>query len=125
MRTILILLVTSITFVSCQEQRMNNPNQLYTLGNWTTKVGNEQAFIAEWEKFAKWTALHQKGAGVGNLLQDPEHPRQFVSFGPWDSPEAIKAWREQPEFKAFVSKVRDLCEDFQPRNLVLVASSAN
>lgn len=29
----------------------------------------------------------------------------------------------RPEFKAFVSKVRELCEELQPRTLVLVATS--
>jgi quinol monooxygenase YgiN len=125
MRITLTLLVVSITFLSCQENRMSKPNQIYTLGNWTTKVGNEQAFITEWQTFAQWTAQHQQGAGIGYLLQDPDHPQQFVSFGPWESPEAVKAWRERPEFKAFVLKVRELCEDFQPRTLVLVASSTN
>ena len=102
---------------------MNKINQPYTLGIWTAKSGKEQAFIAEWEAFAKWTAKNQPGAGKAFLLQDPDHPEQFVSFGPWESVEVIKAWRERHEFKIFVSKVRDLCSDFQPRSLALVASS--
>ena len=99
-------------------------NQPYTLGTWRTKAGNERAFIAEWEVFAKWTASNQAGAGTGYLLQDPEHPQQFISFGPWENADAIQAWRERSEFKVFVSKVRELCDDFQPRSLVLVSSSA-
>ncbi len=103
---------------------MNRIDQPYTLGTWTTKVGKEKAFVAEWKAFARWTAKNQPGAGIGYLLQDPEHPRQFVSFGPWENADAIKAWREHPEFKAFGAKVRELCDDFQPRSLVLAASSA-
>ena len=98
-------------------------NQLYTLGTWTAKTGNEKSFIAEWNAFAKWTTAHHVGAGMAYLLQDPEHPQQFVSFGPWESAEAIRTWRELPEFKAFVSRVRELCNDFQPRSLVVVGSS--
>jgi len=102
---------------------MNKINQPYTLGTWTAKAGNERTFITEWQAFARWTARNQPGAGTAYLLQDPDHPRQFVSFGPWESPDAIKAWRERPEFKAFASKVRELCDDFQPRSLVVVGSS--
>ena len=98
-------------------------NQLYTLGTWTAKTGNEKLFIADWNAFAKWTAAHHVGTGTAYLLQDPEHPQQFVSFGPWESAEAIRTWRERPEFKAFISRVRELCNDFQPRSLVVVGSS--
>lgn len=102
---------------------MNTINQQYTLGIWTVKPGNEHAFIAEWEAFAKWTAKNQPGAKTACLLQEKEHPAQFVSFGPWENVEAIKSWRERPEFKTFVSKARELCLDFQPRSFELVATT--
>ncbi len=102
---------------------MNNLHQLYTLGIWTVKPGKEKQFIAEWEAFAVWTAENQPGAGKGYLLQDREHPEQFISFGPWESADAIKSWRERAEFKAFAAKARELCSNFQPRTLDLVASS--
>jgi heme-degrading monooxygenase HmoA len=102
---------------------MGRSNQPYTVGRWITKVGAESKFIAEWETFARWTGRNQPGAGIGKLLQDQDRPQQFISFGPWENAEAIKAWRERPEFREFVSKVRDLCEDFQPQSLELVASS--
>jgi heme-degrading monooxygenase HmoA len=102
---------------------MNKINQPYTLGIWTTKTGNEKAFIIEWEAFAKWTAVNFSGAGTGYLLQDREHPEQFISFGPWESMEVIKGWRERPEFKAFATKARELCSVFEPRSFVQVASS--
>ena len=104
---------------------MNKIGQPYTLGLWTIKEGNEKAFIAEWNAFAKWTVKNLTGSGRAYLLQDQESPEQFIFFGPWDSADAIKAWRERPEFKAFVSKVRELCDDFQPRSLVVVTSSAD
>ena len=103
---------------------MNKLNQPYTLGNWTVKAGNEKTFIAEWQAFARWTAKNQFGAGTGHLLQDPAHPQKFVSFGSWESPDAIKAWRECSEFKSFVSKGRALCDEFEPWTLVEVATSA-
>lgn len=103
----------------------DNPHRPYTLGNWTAKAGKEQAFVSEWEAFAQWTGRNNAGAGSGHLLQDSDHPEQFVSFGAWQSPEAIRVWRESAEFKAFVSKVRELCDDFKPRSLVEVARSSD
>ncbi len=120
----LVLLLVSLTFFSFQEGMMKKTNQLYTMGHWTAKAGRESEFRAEWEAFARWTGKNQPGAGVAYLLRDNEHPQKFVSFGPWESAEAIKAWRERPEFKAYVGKLRELCEDFQPQSLTAVASSA-
>lgn len=102
---------------------MNNLNQLYTVGLWTVKAGDEKAFVDAWTGFARWTAHNHPGAGVGYLLQDSGDPRQFISFGPWKDAEQVKAWRELPEFKAFISKARGFCEDIQPRSLTVVASS--
>ncbi len=102
---------------------MSNASQLYTLGTWTVKPGNERVFIAEWETFARWTAKNLAGAGMAYLLQDAERPEQFISFGPWESAEHVRLWRERPEFRAFAVKVRELCSDFQPHTLSVVASS--
>jgi heme-degrading monooxygenase HmoA len=60
---------------------------------------------------------------TGYLLQDLKDPQQFISFGPWEDEDAINAWRERPEFKAFAAKARELCTEFQPRSLALVATS--
>lgn len=102
---------------------MFKPNQPFTVGLWTVKSGSEQEFVKMWSDFAKWTAIHQPGAGSGYLLQDAKNPREFISYGPWESTEAINAWRDRPEFKSFGAKVRELCDDFQPRTLSLVSGS--
>ena len=98
--------------------------QPFTLGQWSVKVGMQEVFIAEWKAFAEWTTSNQAGAGVAYLLQNRERPQKFVSFGPWDNLAVIHAWRERPEFKAFVQKVKPLCEDFQPQTLHVVAQSS-
>ena len=102
---------------------MSSIGQPYTLGVWTVKPGSEEAFITEWETFARWTARNHPGAGTACLLRDTDHPEQFISFGPWESVEVIKSWRERSEFKAFVVKARQLCTDFQPHSMTAVASS--
>lgn len=98
-------------------------HQPYTAATWIVKAGREESFIAEWERFAKWTAAHQQGAGTGTLLRSKERPQEFLSFGPWEGTEAIKAWRERAEFIAFVSKAREMCVDFKPQLFERVASS--
>ena len=102
---------------------MTRLNQPFTVGKWMTKAGREAAFVAEWKQFADWTAGNQPGAGTGYLLQDPERPQNFLSFGPWENAEAIQAWRDRPEFKAFASRAKELCEEFLPQSFVLVAST--
>ena len=95
--------------------------QLYNSGQWLVKPGKEAEFISAWDTFAKWTVLNQAGAGSGHLIQDTANSRSFLSFSPWDSQDAIQQWRLKPEFQAFVSRARELCDDIQPRTLTLVA----
>jgi len=102
---------------------MINLNQPYTLGIWMVKAGNEQSFIEEWKAFAEWTSKNQRGVGSGYLLQDITNPHRFISFGNWENLDVIKEWRERPEFKAFVDKVKLFCEDFHPHTMKLVAAS--
>ena len=100
---------------------MKTLGQLFTSGLWLVKSGKEADFIRAWEAFAQWTGEHQSGAGDAHLLQDLEHPNRFLSFGPWESTERIQEWRGKPEFTAFLTKARELCEEIQPRTLKLVA----
>lgn len=96
--------------------------QLFTSGSWLVKSGKEQEFISAWKNFAEWTSS-RPGTGIGHLLQDIANPRRFLSFGPWESQDAIQSWRNTAEFQTFLTVVRDLCEDFQPSTLSLVALS--
>lgn len=102
---------------------MTNLNQPYTLGRWFVKPEHGERFIEEWKSFARWTSANQSGAGTAYLLQDPDHPHQFISFGAWDNLEAISAWRQRHEFKSFVNRAKSLCDDFQPHTWRLAATS--
>ena len=98
-------------------------NEPYTLGIWTVKAGYESEFIKVWSTFATWTAKNYPGIGKANLLQDLDNPSKFVSYGLWDDVKTIKRWRETDEFKAFVIKVKNLCDDFLPTTMMLVYST--
>ena len=100
---------------------MPEVGQLFTSGQWLVKPGKEGQFISAWDTFAHWTGQNQPGVGSGHLLQDTANSRSFLSFGPWDSEEAVQHWRQKPEFQTFLSRARELCDDIQPRTLTLVA----
>lgn len=99
-----------------------NIEELYTLGIWTVKAGNEQAFVGAWKTFAKWTLKNQPGNANATLLQDEDQPQRFISFGPWKNHKSIQLWRNQPEFKEFIVKARGLCEDIKPHTLKSVVN---
>lgn len=117
----LILMITILT--NCKMEKNNETMDLYTLGIWTVKPGKEKRFMKEWTEFANWTDQNISGPGKAYLLQDQKNPLQFISFGPWDNENSIKKWRDTNEFNSFVTNVKDLCDDFQPNTLQVVATS--
>ena len=95
--------------------------QPYTLGNWTAKPGREEEFVAAWQEIADWTRREVGGTSWARLLRDVADPRRFVSFGPWESLEAIDVWRALPGFQERVSRIREFLESFEPVTLEAVA----
>jgi len=95
--------------------------QPYTMGNWVAKPGREEEFVAAWLELAEWTK-REIGAPSATLLRDIGDPTRFVSFGPWDSLEAIDAWRALPGFRERVERIRGFLESFEPNTLELVAT---
>jgi quinol monooxygenase YgiN len=57
------------------------------------------------------------------LLQHEEVPQKFISFGPWKDAESVANWRKQPQFKEFVTKAQELCEELEPQTMILVGHS--
>lgn len=93
--------------------------RLYTHGRWVVKEGHEERFQAAWQEFAEWTNAEISGAvdGEVRLLQDLDDPTLFYSFGPWDSVEAIQAWRANPGFQERVGRIRELLVSFEAHTL--------
>ncbi len=104
---------------------MAREGQIYTLGRWRTKAGMEAEFIRVWQAFADWTSASQSGAGEGTLLQHEDTPQRFVSFGPWDDAASVSSWRQRPEFKDFLAKAQELCDEIEPQNMILVGRSSS
>jgi heme-degrading monooxygenase HmoA len=87
---------------------------LYTSGSWRVKPGREDDFVAAWQEIAAWTAAEMPGAMWATLLRDQDDPSHFVSFGPWESEDAIDAWRASDGFRERVARIRELLESFEP-----------
>jgi quinol monooxygenase YgiN len=89
-------------------------SQLYTSGKWIVVPGREGEFVAAWRELAEWTFAEVPGSSWARLLQHQEKPNIFLSFGPWESGDAIAAWRESPGFQERVKRLRGMLEDFEP-----------
>lgn len=97
--------------------------ETYTSGCWVVKEGEEDAFVEEWKAFVAWASA-MPGSGTFRLVRDLDDPRKYLSFAPWESFDAQNDWKELPEFRERLMRVRSHCEDFQPSTLELVAKVA-
>ena len=97
--------------------------QLYTHGRWVVKEGQQKKFEAAWQEVAEWTNANFLGVvgGEARLLQDLDDPTLFYSFGPWETLDAIRAWRADDGFGERVGRMRELLESFEPHTLRTVA----
>ena len=93
--------------------------ETYTSGVWIVTPGEEEAFVEAWREFVRW-ASGMAGSGTFRLVRDLEQPGTYLSFAPWDSFEAQQAWKEGPELRERIMRVRAHCEDFQPSTYELV-----
>jgi quinol monooxygenase YgiN len=96
-------------------------DQHFVSGTWVTKAGQEEEFVRRWEEFTDWSAQHAHGARSFVLVRDERDPRHFLSFGTWDDPAAIRAWRSTQEFATRLSACVELCQEFHASDYVLAA----
>lgn len=92
----------------------------YTHTTWRVKAGMEEEFVERWSEWARWS--HRQGLEArAMLLRDLESPGVFISFGPWQSLEAVKSWRVLPGYQERVARLQEAVEGFEPRTLEAVA----
>jgi heme-degrading monooxygenase HmoA len=92
----------------------------YTHTSWVVKEGRESEFVERWSEWADWTR-RQGLASHALLLRDVDDPKRFVSFGPWESMQAVSGWRAQAGYQERVARLREVVELFEPRTLDVVA----
>ena len=86
--------------------------KVFTSGRWTVTPGREDEFIAAWTELAEWSRANAAGASWVVLLRDQETRNVFTSFGPWESPAAVEAWRASEGFRSHITRIRGLLDDF-------------
>ena len=95
-------------------------SETYSSGAWTVKEGEEETFVEAWTEFAGWLKT-MPGAGTARLTQDLSEPRRYLSFAPWESAEAMHAWKGAPEFRERMGALQAHVAEFTPSELELVA----
>jgi heme-degrading monooxygenase HmoA len=93
----------------------------YTHTSWVVKEGREDEFVERWREWADWTR-RQGLASQAMLLRDVDDPRRFISFGPWESIQAVSNWRAQAGYHERVVQLGEVVDHFEPRTLEVVAS---
>jgi heme-degrading monooxygenase HmoA len=95
-------------------------SETYSSGAWMAKEGEEEAFVEAWTEFARWLST-MPGAGTARLTRDLSEARRYLSFAPWDSAEAMHAWKSHPEFRQRMAAVQVHVAEFTPSEFELVA----
>jgi heme-degrading monooxygenase HmoA len=94
----------------------------FTHTTWQVKPGQEEEFVRRWLDWVEWSHRHGLRAHA-RLLRDLENPSTFVSFGPWETITAVRAWRGEAGYHERVARLQELVERFEPRTLEEVAES--
>jgi heme-degrading monooxygenase HmoA len=97
-------------------------SEIGTTGTWRVTPSKEEAFVDAWSEFAAW-ASSMPGAGTLRLSRDHGDQGRFVSFGIWESDEAVRAWKAAPEFKERIAHVLQHVEDFEATELAVLATA--
>ena len=95
-------------------------SEAYSSGTWVAKDGEDEAFVAAWTEFAGWLST-MPGAGTARLTRDTSEPHRYMSFAPWESADAMRAWKSNPEFRQRMAAVQEHVTEFTPSEFELVA----
>jgi heme-degrading monooxygenase HmoA len=94
-------------------------SDVYSSGAWTVKEGEGEAFVEAWADFAGWLS-EMPGAGTARLTRDLSDPQRYFSFAPWESVDAMHAWKTAPEFGERMAAVQEHVAGFTPSELELI-----
>ena len=96
--------------------------EMITTGIWVVHEDKQAAFMEAWAALAGW-ATTMPGAGTLRLGREVGDPTRFVSFGAWESPELVHAWKANSEFREHMAQVLQYVDDFRPSELDVVAGA--
>jgi len=95
-------------------------SEVYSSGAWTAKKGEAEEFVEAWTEFAGWLST-MPGEGTARLTRALSEPRRYLSFAPWESAEAMHAWKSAPDFRERMAPVQKHVTEFTPIEMELVA----
>jgi heme-degrading monooxygenase HmoA len=104
------------------DEEMAQVGEPYQSGRWLVNPGSEDEFIERWTTFTQWSLDNAAGTESFVLLRDSVEPRRFLSIGTFESHEAVRQWRERPEFSELRNACIELCEEFEPHEYTVAAS---
>lgn len=90
------------------------PDRFNTLASWYIKDGHEAEFLRVWREELARAFLSVNPTARGTLIQGLEDPRQFYSFGPWDTLEEMQAARSNVSAREAIDKLLALCDSAKP-----------
>jgi heme-degrading monooxygenase HmoA len=61
------------------------------------------------------------GPRTARLTRDLSDPQRYLSFSPWESADAMHAWKSSPEFRERMGAVQQHVAEFTPSEFELVA----
>lgn len=96
--------------------------EIYTLGAWHVKTGQEDAFVRTWRELGAYFLSLPQPPGQGRLVQSLDDSQQFFSFGPWPSLEAVQAMRADPRTPEMIGRLSAHCTEARPGGFRLVAT---
>ena len=97
-------------------------DEVYTLGRWVVKAGQEAAFIESWKEVGAFFLSLPEPSGPGTLVQSTDNPKLFYSFGPWPNAGAAAAMRANPGTPGVIGQLAALCDEATPGMFRLVAT---
>lgn len=62
-------------------------------------------------------------AGTLRLTRDVHVAQVFLSFGAWESIDAVRAWKSAPDFRERMSRMLQHVDEFESSELALVATA--
>lgn len=95
--------------------------KFYTHAMWKVRPGDEALFVEAWRGLADAFLSLPVAATRGTLIQSLDDPSLFYSFGPWASLDVLQGMRSNPQAKAAIRSVVELCEQATPGSYRVVA----
>jgi heme-degrading monooxygenase HmoA len=89
--------------------------RIWTHGVWTVKAGREDDFVSAWREMALGAMEELQAREKPYLFRDREHPNVFRSFGYWESPEEVAAFRGF--IRPHLERIRELTDGIEMLSL--------